>query len=326
MSHLFISYSHKDKIQRDQLLTYLKSNGFSDKDVWCDDKDIDGGDYWRQSIDTALEESFAVVVILTENSIQSHYVTYEWSCALGKGAKIIPLSFEKFSLEMKYPLLDFIQCKYFHDEINKGLAAKVLEIRKESPIAVDFNREISEITMPLRILTRFSIWLYQFDRGKGPDMYFMEDPDRHFQTYLDKAANEAWDLRNDKLKGFHDRDKTTKQKRYYQEIIECIEELKEKLSHLRDEVQFLFGKPNYVSQIDELVEDLKNYRLNVFEVAIRHFQYRENYFYLLFDDYLDNYSQITDQFTIIHSKIILTRLPDDEIKSISGIIERYIGK
>lgn len=92
MSHLFISYAHKDKQHLQGLLTWLKGNDFTDNQIWYDN--IEGGDNWREEISSALDEAFAVVVIVTVNSMQSHYCTYEWSYALGQGIPLIPLLFD----------------------------------------------------------------------------------------------------------------------------------------------------------------------------------------------------------------------------------------
>jgi len=92
MSHLFISYAHKDKQHLQGLLTWLKDNDFTDNQIWYDN--IEGGDNWREEISSALDEAFAVVVIVTVNSMQSYYCTYEWSYALGQGIPLIPLLFD----------------------------------------------------------------------------------------------------------------------------------------------------------------------------------------------------------------------------------------
>ena len=91
MSYVFISYSHKDKIRATQLEEFLTSNKI---DCWLD-RTISAGEDWRDEIDQALANSFAVAVILTLNSIASHEVTYEWSWALGRDIPVIPLLFEE---------------------------------------------------------------------------------------------------------------------------------------------------------------------------------------------------------------------------------------
>lgn len=55
------------------------------------DVDMPIGVNWMETIDQRIQESFAVIVILTEGSVQSPYVTYEWSYALGAGIGVLPL-------------------------------------------------------------------------------------------------------------------------------------------------------------------------------------------------------------------------------------------
>src|SRR5690349_2110427 len=101
MSHLFISYSHDDNEYLTDFVEKLKQTGFKDegddKDIWIDKRSIEGGEDWREEIDTALEESFAVVILLTKNSVTSSFVLYEWAWALGNNIKVIPILVEEIS-------------------------------------------------------------------------------------------------------------------------------------------------------------------------------------------------------------------------------------
>ena len=58
MSHIFISYSRKDKIFADDLELELEAR---DIDAWTDN-DIEPGDRWREGIDNAIKNAFAVLV------------------------------------------------------------------------------------------------------------------------------------------------------------------------------------------------------------------------------------------------------------------------
>lgn len=83
-SQIFISYAHKDEWYLE-----LFEKRLQDKyDLWTD-RNIRLGQGWKESIDEAIRKSFAVLVILTPNSCESKYVTYEWSYALGLGRRVI---------------------------------------------------------------------------------------------------------------------------------------------------------------------------------------------------------------------------------------------
>jgi hypothetical protein len=86
---VFISYSSVNKKFANEVRKKIENNGIK---VWMDEKLL-GGDNWRKEIETALKASDIVLILLDKNSVQSHYITYEWAFALGhKGEKmIIPL-------------------------------------------------------------------------------------------------------------------------------------------------------------------------------------------------------------------------------------------
>ena len=76
MSHIFISYTHADKSHLDNLVAWLRNNGFAEHELWYD-HNIQGGSNWRDEINSALDEAFAILVIVTANSANSLYCTYE---------------------------------------------------------------------------------------------------------------------------------------------------------------------------------------------------------------------------------------------------------
>lgn len=102
MGHVFISYGRKDAKFVDTLREKLKEAGF---DVWTDSVLRPGND-WRQEIDEAIRNAFALLVIITPAAKMSEYVTYEWAFALGLGIKVIPVIVRPTPL---HPRLEFLQ-------------------------------------------------------------------------------------------------------------------------------------------------------------------------------------------------------------------------
>lgn len=98
MSHILISYSHLDKIFAEALIQRIEATKFTS---WIDSQDIRAGDNWSQEIDDAIEDSFAVIVIMTKSAKESEYVTYEWSYALGAKISVIPILLENTGLHKK---------------------------------------------------------------------------------------------------------------------------------------------------------------------------------------------------------------------------------
>jgi hypothetical protein len=104
MSHIFVSYTHVDKVHLDGLVAWLHNHGFAEQEIWYD-QHIASGNNWRDEIATALDESFAVLVITTTNSVKSLYCTYEWAYAMGQGIPTLPLVFDEVSVaDMPTPL------------------------------------------------------------------------------------------------------------------------------------------------------------------------------------------------------------------------------
>ena len=87
MKNIFISYSPKDARAMQLLQDSLVRGGFK---PFIDPAPRPGMD-WRLDIDEAIIHADAVVVIITPNSAESVYVTYEWALALGLGIPVVPI-------------------------------------------------------------------------------------------------------------------------------------------------------------------------------------------------------------------------------------------
>ncbi len=105
MEHLFLSYSHQDADFIHDLVPDLKNAGFT---PWTDVDGIQPGDSWRTSIDNAIRQSFAVLVLMTPAARTSEYVTYEWAYAMGLGITVIPVMLEKTTLHPKLEELQYV--------------------------------------------------------------------------------------------------------------------------------------------------------------------------------------------------------------------------
>jgi hypothetical protein len=81
MQHVFISYKNEDLDFADNVISRLEREGFT---TWSDLK-IGAGEEWRNSIDLAIKNAFALIVIMTPEAKASEYVTYEWAFAWGVG-------------------------------------------------------------------------------------------------------------------------------------------------------------------------------------------------------------------------------------------------
>ena len=87
MSHIFISYSHKDAKYVHKLQKALQEEGF---EVWIDDR-IDYGTEWPTVIQKHLDDCGAFIVVLTDNAYNSKWVQNELTRASRKGIPFFPL-------------------------------------------------------------------------------------------------------------------------------------------------------------------------------------------------------------------------------------------
>ena len=81
MSDLFISYSSRDRAIVATLVEYLERAGFS---VWWD-RHIDTGTAFDRDIEAALDAAKCVVVVWSQDSVQSDWVRAEANEGLSRG-------------------------------------------------------------------------------------------------------------------------------------------------------------------------------------------------------------------------------------------------
>jgi hypothetical protein len=103
MTMLFLSYSRKDQFFAE--LAEIKLEEFK-IELWHDQGQLRAGDDWRAGIELGIDRSLAVLIALSENSVASSYVTFEWAYALGRRKVIIPVKLDNCSL---HPRLEAVQ-------------------------------------------------------------------------------------------------------------------------------------------------------------------------------------------------------------------------
>ncbi|MBZ0289589.1 MAG: HEAT repeat domain-containing protein, partial [Anaerolineae bacterium] len=107
--HVFLSYKHQDSTFANDLIRRVQAAGFT---LWVDADQLRAGENWRETINLAIKDSFALVVIITPESKTSEYVTYEWAFAQGAGVKIVPVLLRPTKL---HPQLEVLQYLDFSD-------------------------------------------------------------------------------------------------------------------------------------------------------------------------------------------------------------------
>lgn len=126
---VFISYSHKDKEFAHILATNLVKNRTN---VWIDDWEVNAGESLIEKIQDALEESSALIVILSKSSVESVWCKKEHTAGIQreleeKKTLVVPVLLE----DCKIPL--FLRDKKyadFRENYDTGLADVVAAVSK----------------------------------------------------------------------------------------------------------------------------------------------------------------------------------------------------
>ncbi|HEX8227904.1 MAG TPA: toll/interleukin-1 receptor domain-containing protein [Chloroflexia bacterium] len=84
---VFLSYSHPDQDWATSLAQALSRQGVS---VWTDSM-IKLGDSLIDSIETAMEQSKYIVLLVSPNSTRSSWAAFELGAALGMGKSVVPV-------------------------------------------------------------------------------------------------------------------------------------------------------------------------------------------------------------------------------------------
>ena len=109
--NIFISHSHSDKATVRKIAEDLKRHGIT---IWLDEELITPGDNWLDKINSAVENSDAILVIISRNTEQSRWQTSEIAFAVSaqrqnSTKKIIPILIDR-EAEVPFFLKDRLYC------------------------------------------------------------------------------------------------------------------------------------------------------------------------------------------------------------------------
>jgi hypothetical protein len=138
--HVFVSYKHEEKEFADMLIRQLQMAGFA---IWVDTEQLRAGENWREAINFAIHDSFALILVITPEARESQYVTYEWAFAQGAGVKVIPILLRP--TPGLHPQLEMLQYLDFTDRARppwERLIRRLWEIKGENqPYSVSVSRD-----------------------------------------------------------------------------------------------------------------------------------------------------------------------------------------
>ncbi|MCB2262708.1 MAG: toll/interleukin-1 receptor domain-containing protein [Candidatus Thiosymbion ectosymbiont of Robbea hypermnestra] len=84
---VFLSHAKEDKEWVREFAATLEDAGIH---VWFDEE-IEAGQEWERAIEEALRDSSTLVLILTPNNLNSHWMFFEVGAAIADHKKIIPV-------------------------------------------------------------------------------------------------------------------------------------------------------------------------------------------------------------------------------------------
>jgi len=122
---LFLSYSRRDTEYVSSLVESLRKQGF---DVWFD-KNIRTGTDWDSTIEEEIKKADALVLVLSQTSVDSDNVKDEMSYAIGLGKEVIPIKIEECDVPMRLGRKQFVDFTLMGHEAGFERLVKDLNIR-----------------------------------------------------------------------------------------------------------------------------------------------------------------------------------------------------
>jgi hypothetical protein len=190
---IFLSYASQDGDFAELVEIRLRERGI---ETWRDVASLRAGDEWTQEIDTAIQQSDALILILTPAGFASPYVTYEWAHAMGRDVRVIPILREESET---HPQLSNVQNLDFtnrHARPWDHLAAAILdaEVQESEPDdASEYETAREQVT---EYLVQRSFSMVSFERIR---QNISADYDDDFLNELIRRYES--DLRHATLKG-----------------------------------------------------------------------------------------------------------------------------
>lgn len=140
MTTIFISHSSVDDSIADQLSEDLQTRGYA---TWVDHKDIPVGAQWVDVVEQALEQSDVLLLLLSEDAKQSHYVKTEWQAFYSRRKRIIPVKVRQCAKPLLLNMLqdiDFTDKQVYDERVTQLLEVLPEPTPEPAPVQVEINR------------------------------------------------------------------------------------------------------------------------------------------------------------------------------------------
>ncbi len=144
MTQVFISYSHKDSQYAHMLANHLKQHYVS---VWIDDR-IEYGSKWTSEIEKGLNDSQAVIIIMSSNSEGSEWVQNELAYAQGKKKVIYPFLLEGEGAWLPLAATHFVDVRGGKMPIEKFYEILRSSVKDENPWSKSSSEAWESLSKP----------------------------------------------------------------------------------------------------------------------------------------------------------------------------------
>lgn len=203
--HVFLSYSSEDRESANQLREALNRQGYT---VWQDQTNLPGGSEWIREIERGINDSFALVALVSCASNQSHWVAEEVAFAKARSIRVIPVQIEDCELVLGYATLSVLRVQdHIEDVVPKLTEAlsAVLRAREldsdDEATAPSMARRSFEQAYADGVVLRYSVYqtLYTplagaaevLEEPQAPDVSMRVTPaaiDAEFQLFLEERV------------------------------------------------------------------------------------------------------------------------------------------
>ncbi|MBZ0317479.1 MAG: toll/interleukin-1 receptor domain-containing protein [Anaerolineae bacterium] len=185
MDQVFISYSRKDKAIAVRLREDLEFRGIS---VWLDLQDILGGSKWAVEIEQAIIRCPYFLLLLSSHALASEYVRYEYTFALEREKRILPVILDSCVIPDVLGHIQYIDLADYQTGFEKLLKSFPADaFRKEASLA-EIIKNVKASNKNVRLSTLLLIGNRRLGEAFEVVLEALSDPDHEIR------ATAAWTL------------------------------------------------------------------------------------------------------------------------------------
>ncbi len=146
MSHVFVSYSRKD---RDAIAAIVSALRAADQEVWVDLEDIAPSAVWMEEIKTAITNADSVIFVISPDSVTSQVCGLELKHAVDLSKRVVPVVIRDTPVAaVPAPLRD-IDWSFVRPETFDADVARLVDI---------LETDIARVHLHTRLLARATEW------------------------------------------------------------------------------------------------------------------------------------------------------------------------